>query len=290
MPIRKAVIPVAGWGTRFLPVTKAVPKELLPIIDRPVIQFAIDEAAAAGITQVILVTSESKRSIEGYFERAPGLEAFLERRGDARRLQQVKALQPSVEIRAVVQQEQLGLGHAVLTARALVGDEPFAVLLPDDVIEASTPAIGQLIKLHEQRRCSVLAVQPVAREEVERYGVIAGDRVAPGTYRVTRVVEKPRPGEAPSDLAIIGRYILTPEIFRRLERVQPGAIGEIQLTDGIAALLEEQEVCAYEYEGKLHDAGTPLGLLKASVEAALKRPDTGRDLRGWLRDLLALDG
>ncbi len=286
MPIRKGVVPAAGWGTRFLPASKAVPKELLPLIDRPVIQYTIEEAAAAGIREIVLVTSAGKEAIEGYFQPAPDLERFLERTGDAQRLRQVRALSGMVAIRPVIQPEQLGLGHAVLMAKDAVGGEPFAVLLPDDVIDAPTPAIRQLLDVHERTGASVVAVLRVPREQVGRYGVIDGEAAGPRTYRVRRLVEKPRPGDAPSDLAIIGRYILTPRLFAELERVRPGAIGEIQLTDGIAGLLAHEAVYALELEGELLDAGTPLGLLKASVRMALKRPDMEQELRRWLREQL----
>lgn len=283
MPIRKAVIPAAGWGTRFLPATKVVPKEVLPIIDQPVIEHAVEEALAAGITEIILVISEGKEAIGRYFETAPELEAFLERKGDRARLERVRAAK-KVSIRSVVQPEQLGLGHAVLMAKEAVGDEPFAVFLPDDVIDAPVPAIKQLMGVYRKTGASVLAVNRVPKAEVSRYGVIDGEEVWPRTHRLRRVVEKPKAEDAPSDLAVVGRYILSPRIFAMLERTKPGAIGEIQLTDGIDGLLREEEVYAYEYEGELLDAGTPLGLLKASVRVALKRPDIGPDFRHWLKE------
>ena len=287
MTIRKAVIPVAGWGTRFLPASKATPKEALPLIDRPVIQFAVEEAVAAGISEVILVTSRGKEAIERYFEPSPELEAFLEWKGDSARLDQIRALSSLASIRSVVQHEQLGLGHAVLTAKALVGDETFAVFLPDDIIDAPTPAIQQLLDVHQRTGGSVLAVLRVPREEISRYGIVGGEECGPRTYRVRRLVEKPKAADAPSDLAIIGRYVLSPKIFEALERAKPGAVGEIQLTDGIDGLLEEEEVYALEFEGELLDAGTPLGLLKASVRTALKRPDLAEEFGRWLREQVA---
>ena len=283
--IRKAVIPAAGWGTRFLPASKAVPKEILPLIDRPVIQFAVEEAVAAGVTDITLVTSTGKEAVEDYFSRSKELERFLEWKGDTHHLEQVKALAGLANISSVLQREQLGLGHAVLTAKPVVGHEPFAVFLPDDIIDASTPAIKQLLDVHQRHGCSVLAVRRVSESEVSRYGIIDAQQVADRTYKVRRLVEKPGREEAPSNLAVIGRYVLTPEVFEALEQVEPGAIGEIQLTDGIDGLLASQPVYAYEYEGTLYDAGTPLGLLKASVQVALKRPDMAPEFRQWLREL-----
>ncbi|MSQ25285.1 MAG: UTP--glucose-1-phosphate uridylyltransferase GalU [Dehalococcoidia bacterium] len=286
MSVTKAVIPAAGWGTRFLPVSKVVPKEALPIIDTPVIQYAIEEAAKAGITQVILVTSQNKRAVEDYFDRSHELEALLEGKGDEKRLAEMRRVMGLVEIHAVRQRQQLGLGHAVLTARRLVGNEPFAVFLPDDVVVSKKPAIAQLMAVFERRKGSVLAVTPVPESEVSRYGVIEGTKAGARTYRLKRLVEKPRREDAPSNLAVIGRYVLTPEIFEELERVKPGAIGEIQLTDAIDGLIKRQPVFAVELEGELYDAGTPLGLLKASVAEALRRPEMAGDLRHWLRGRL----
>ena len=285
MAVKTAVIPVAGWGTRFLPASKATPKMVMPIIDRPVIQYSIDEAAAVGITDIILVTSPGNQAIEDYFRPSPDLERFLEWKGDQKRLDQIQALSRMANISSVVQEEQLGLGHAVLTARSHVGREPFAVFLPDDVIDAPTPAIKQLMDVHLHHGASVLAVKRVSDTDVSRYGIIDAEQTAERTYRVLRLIEKPPLEEAPSRLAIMGRYILTPEVFDTLEKVKPGAIGEIQLTDGINALLETQAIFAYEYEGTLHDAGTPLGLLKASVILALQRSDTEAEFRPWLKEL-----
>ncbi len=286
MAVRKAVIPAAGWGTRLLPASKVVPKELLPLIDKPVIQFAVEEAAASGVSDVILVTSQNKRAIEDYFDRVFELEAVLSAKGNTVRLEQVTSVNNLANVYAVRQKEQLGLGHAVLTAKSLVGNEPFAVFLPDDVIDAEVPVLRQLLDVHERYGCSVLAVKRVEPEEVSRYGIIDAEEVAPRTHRVKRMVEKPRLEDAPSRLAIIGRYVLTPEVFERLENVEPGAIGEIQLTDGIGGLLEDQEVYALEYEGELLDAGTALGLLKSSVQMALKRPDIATEFRSWLEDVI----
>ena len=250
MKVRKAVIPAAGWGTRFLPASKAVPKEALPIVDKPVIQYAVEAAAASGIEHVVLVTSQNKKAVEDYFDRNVELEGILEGKGDAARLEQVRALAGLVEVSSVRQQEQLGLGHAVLTAKNLVGGEPFAVLLPDDVFDAGTPVTRQLLDVFERHGAGVVAVNPVADEDVSRYGIIEGERVQGGAYKLSRLVEKPPLSEAPSRLAIVGRYVFTPEIFDALERTQPGAIGEIQLTDAMNAVAQEQGLYAVEYEGE----------------------------------------
>ena len=223
MKVRKAVIPAAGWGTRFLPASKAVPKEVLPIIDKPVIQYAVEEAAASGIEHVVLVTSQNKKAVEDYFDRNFELESVLEAKGDAARLEQVRALASLVEVSSVRQQEQLGLGHAVLTAKNVVGNEPFAVILPDDVFDAATPVTRQLLGVFERYGAGVVAVNSVADEDVSRYGIIDGERVEGGAYKLSRLVEKPPLSEAPSRLAIVGRYVFTPEIFDALERTKPGA-------------------------------------------------------------------
>jgi UTP--glucose-1-phosphate uridylyltransferase len=297
MRVRKAVLPAAGWGTRFLPATKAQPKEMLPLVDKPVIQYAIEEAVAAGIEQIIIITSSQKRAIEDHFDLSHELEHHLEQKGDIDRLRQIRAISDLAQIAYVRQKEQLGLGHAVLVAKELVGHEPFAVILSDDVVVSNRPCIGQLINAYEQTHSSVVAVMPVEQEETQRYGVISGDRAsaADGTsvdgderlYRVRSLVEKPAPEDAPSNLAIIGRYILTPKIFDKLEQTPRGSGGEIQLTDAINALMDEQQVYAYEFEGTRYDAGTTMGWLKASVELALQRPELRDELRGYLNELLA---
>lgn len=284
--IRKAVIPAAGWGTRFLPATKAQPKETLPLFDRPMIHYIVEEAAAVGIRQIIMVTALGKDAIENYFDRSYELEQLLHTKGDENRLAEVRRISQLADIVYVRQREQLGLGHAILTARDLVGNEPFAVFLPDDIIEAEVPAIQQLLHVYERYRCSVLAVERVANSEVSRYGIIGGEKMEDRTFRVDRLVEKPKLNESPSNLAVVGRYILTPEVFCMLEKVPPGAIGEIQLTDGLDALLRHQSIYAYEYQGVRHDGGTPLGLLKASVAIALSRPDVGGEFSHWLHGVL----
>jgi UTP--glucose-1-phosphate uridylyltransferase len=288
--VRKAVFPAAGWGTRFLPATKAQPKEMLPLVDKPIIQYAVEEAVAAGIEQVIIVTSSQKRAIEDHFDLSYELEHLLEEKGDIEMLRQVRAISDLAQVAYVRQKEQLGLGHAVLMAKDLIGHEPFAVILPDDVVIGDRPCIGQLIHAYTQTHSSVVAVMEVPHEETSRYGVIASE---PSTdpldhgrlHKVTRLVEKPAPDDAPSDLAIIGRYVLTPKIFDKLEQTQRGAGGEIQLTDAIADLMQEQAVYAYEFEGIRYDAGTTIGWLKASVELTLQRPDLAAEFRAYLQQL-----
>ena len=288
MRVRKAVFPAAGWGTRFLPATKAQPKEMLPLVDKPVIQYAVEEAVAAGIEQVIIVTSSQKQAIEDHFDISYELEHLLEERGEIERLRQIRTISDLAQIAYVRQKEQLGLGHAVLMAKDLVGHEPFAVILSDDVVVGERPCIGQLVHAFAQTNSSVVAVMEVPNEETSRYGVIGGQRVDGGDgrlWKIDRLVEKPAPGDAPSNLAIIGRYILTPKIFDKLEQTKRGAGGEIQLTDAIQALMEEQAVYGYEFEGTRYDAGTTMGWLKASVELALARPDLGEEFGAYLRGL-----
>jgi UTP--glucose-1-phosphate uridylyltransferase len=290
MRVRKAVFPAAGWGTRFLPATKAQPKEMLPLVDKPIIQYAVEEAVAAGIEQVIIVTSSQKRAIEDHFDLSFELEHLLEEKGDIEMLRQVRAISDLAQVAYVRQKEQLGLGHAVLMAKDLIGHEPFAVILPDDVVIGDRPCIGQLIHAYQQTHSSVVAVMEVAPDETSRYGMIASepseDPLDHGRlHRITQLVEKPAPGEAPSNLAVIGRYVLTPKIFDKLEQTQGGAEGEIQLTDAIAALMEEQQVFGYAFEGTRYDAGTTLGWLRASVEIALARPGLGTEFRAYLHSL-----
>lgn len=293
MRVRKAVFPAAGWGTRFLPATKAQPKEMLPLVDKPIIQYAVEEAVAAGIEQVIIVTSSQKRAIEDHFDLNIELERLLEDKGEIEKLRQVRNISDLAQIAYVRQKEQLGLGHAVLMAKDLIGHEPFAVLLPDDVMVAERPVIGQLIHAYQQTHASVIAVAGVPEDETSRYGIVgtAPEETAPSghrdprLHRMDRIVEKPAPGSAPSTLAVIGRYVLTPKIFEKLEQTQRGAGGEIQLTDGIEALMAEQSVYAYEFEGTRHDAGTTMGWLKATVELALSRPDLSKEFREHLRSL-----
>jgi UTP--glucose-1-phosphate uridylyltransferase len=289
MRVRKAVFPAAGWGTRFLPATKALPKEMLPLVDKPVIQYAVEEAVAAGIEQVIIVTSSQKRAIEDHFDLSYELERLLEEKGEIEKLRQVRHISDLAQVAYVRQKEQLGLGHAVLMAKDLIGHEPFAVLLPDDVVISDRPAIGQLIHAYGQTHGSVVAVSQVPEGETSRYGIVATEAVEgntdPRLHRMTRIVEKPASGRAPTTLAVMGRYVLTPKIFDKLEQTQRGSGGEIQLTDAIEALMAEQSVFAYEFEGVRYDAGTTMGWLKATVEIALGRPDLGVEFRDHLKTL-----
>jgi UTP--glucose-1-phosphate uridylyltransferase len=290
MRVRKAVFPAAGWGTRFLPATKAQPKEMLPLVDKPIIQYGVEEAVAAGIEQVIIVTSTHKGAIEDHFDLNLELEHVLEEKGEIEKLRQVRHISDLAQLAYVRQKEQLGLGHAVLMVKDLIGHEPFVVILPDDIVVGERPCIGQLIHAYSETHASVVAVMEVPRQETSRYGVIgtepAGNDQDHGRlHRVTKLVEKPTPAKAPSNLAIIGRYVLTPKIFDKLEQTPRGAGGEIQLTDAIEALMEEQPVYGYEFEGTRYDAGTTMGWLKASVELALQRPDLGPEFRDYLKAL-----
>ena len=287
MKIRKAVVTAAGWGTRFLPATKAQPKEMLPLLDKPIIQYVIEEAVASGIEKVVIVTSLGKRAIEDHFERSFELEEALEKKGDLALLWEVRRVVEMADIVYVRQKEQLGLGHAILTAADAVGQEPFAVFLPDDIIVSDVPAMRQMQAVWARYRCSVVAVQRIPSEEICAYGVIRPQQIAERIYQVLNLVEKPAPEVAPSDLGIVGRYILTPEVFDVLANTPPGRRGEIELTDGLHHLLQRQTVCAYEFEGVRYDTGTPLGLLKASVGLALRSPDFGPPLREFLASLNA---
>jgi UTP--glucose-1-phosphate uridylyltransferase len=288
--VRKAVFPAAGWGTRFLPATKAQPKEMLPLVDKPIIQYGVEEAVAAGIEQIIIVTSTHKGTIEDHFDLNAELEHVLEEKGEIEKLRQVRAISNLAQLAYVRQKEQLGLGHAILMAKDLIGHEPFAVLLPDDVVIADRPSIGQLIHAYDRTHSSVVAVMRVPDAEISRYGVVdtepdEGNPENGRLRRMTSIIEKPAAADAPSNLAVIGRYVLTPKIFDKLEQTQRGAGGEIQLTDAIEALMEEQSVYSYEFEGTRYDAGTTMGWLQATVELALQRPDLANDLRAHLRTL-----
>jgi UTP--glucose-1-phosphate uridylyltransferase len=286
MKVRKAVVTAAGWGTRFLPVTKAQPKEMLPLVDKPIIQYAVEEAMSAGLKQVVLVTAQGKRAIEDYFDRSFELEHLLRQRGETALWKEVRRLSNMVDIVYVRQKEQLGLGNAVLVTRAVVGEEPFALFLPDDVFVGNGPVIGQLIKVYGELGGCVLAVEKVKKDEVGRYGVIAPKQIGPRLYQVLDLVEKPSPQQAPSQLAIVGRYVLEPQIFAALEATPPGSGQEIQLTDGLRQLLPGEKIYAVEYEGVRHDAGTPISWLKATVALALAHPQLGAELRDYLRTLI----
>ena len=284
MDVRTAVIPAAGYGTRFLPVSKAVPKEMLPLVDRPVIQYAVEQAVEAGIERIILVTSAGKEATEAYFSIAPELEAALEARAHVK-LDEVRRVSRMVELVPVEQAEPLGLGHAVLCARDAVGGEPFVVYLPDEIVLGEPSVTRQLLDASERLGGSVTGVIEVAPAEVSRYGVIAGEQVEERAWRLSGLVEKPPVGEAPSNLAITGPYVLSPAIFEALASVEAGAIGEIQLTDGLDALAKREPVFAYRFEGERFDAGTPLGLIETAVELALRRPEMARELGPWIKRL-----
>jgi UTP--glucose-1-phosphate uridylyltransferase len=289
MKIRKAVVTAAGWGTRFLPATKAQPKEMLPLVDKPIIQYVIEEAVASGIKHIIIVTAIGKRAIEDHFDRSFELEHILQKKGDAELLGKLKSISELADISYVRQKEQLGLGHAILVTKEFIGDEPFAVFLPDDLIHAKVPAMKQMIEVYNRYQHSVIAVQPVAKEDTKAYGIIEPEQLEDRVYKVLSLVEKPEPKDAPSNLGIVGRYIITPEIFGMLEKTPPGKGGEIQLTDGLKLLLEKQPIYAYQFEGTRYDTGMPLGFLKASVEFALNRPDIGATFREYLRHLKLTD-
>jgi UTP--glucose-1-phosphate uridylyltransferase len=285
--IRKAVFPAAGLGTRFLPATKAQPKEMLPLVDKPIIQYVVEEAVAAGLTQIIIVTGRGKNAIEDHFDTSYELEKLLETRGKTNLLEQVRSISNMLTVAYVRQGEALGLGHAVLMARDLVGDEPFAVMLGDDIIDSPVPCMKQMVDVFQRYEGPVIAVQQVPKSEISAYGVIDAEPV-PGddrVYRIRDLVEKPPANRAPSDLAIIGRYILTPDIFEALIETQSDEGGEIQLTNGIRMLREKRPLWGYRFEGVRHDAGNKLGFLKATVEFALKRPDLGGPFREYLKTL-----
>jgi UTP--glucose-1-phosphate uridylyltransferase len=289
MKVRKAVFPAAGLGTRFLPATKAMPKEMLPLVDKPIIQYGVEEALAAGCDQIIIVTGRGKSSIEDHFDVSYELEKMLEEKGKLDLLTIVRQISDMIHVAYVRQKEAMGLGHAVLMARELVGNEPFAVLLADDVIDAAVPCLKQMMDVFEETQASVVATLKIDGPAISSYGVIdgrpAGGKFSGKLYEVSNLVEKPRLEDAPSNLAVIGRYILTPEIFETLEHTPLGTGGELQLTDGIRLLLNKEKVYGYCFEGKRHDTGDKAGFLKATVEFALKRPDLGADLRDWLKTL-----
>ena len=281
--VKKAVFPVAGLGSRFLPATKASPKEMLPIVDKPLIQYAVEEAAAAGMTEMIFVTGRNKRAIEDHFDKAYELESELERAQKTEMLSFVRNMLPkNVSYIFTRQAEALGLGHAVLCARPVVGNEPFAVILADDLMEGNPPIMRQMADVYVAQRCSLLGVMEVAREETRRYGIVKSDPCGEHLERISGIVEKPSPEKAPSTLAVVGRYILTPGIFRHLETVRSGAGGEIQLTDAIASLLAEERVLAYRYQGTRYDCGSKLGYLQATVDYGQRHPEVGAEFSAYL--------
>ncbi len=285
MKVRKAVFPVAGLGTRFLPATKAQPKEMLPLVDKPMIQYVVEEAVASGLSEIILVTGRNKRAIEDHFDSAFELEYYLNDRGKTDELTQIKTISELASLSYVRQREPLGLGHAILCARSLVGDEPFGVCLGDDIIGAQTPCMRQLLDVSDRHQAPVIAVQRVPQHQIHQYGVIKARQVDNRVYEILDLVEKPKPQDAPSDLAIIGRYVLPPEIFEILADTKADARGEIQLTDALRVLRARRPMYAVEFEGRRYDTGDKLGFLKATVEFALARPDLSDDFRGYLKTL-----
>jgi UTP--glucose-1-phosphate uridylyltransferase len=285
MKIRKAVFTAAGLGTRLLPATKAQPKEMLPLVDKPIIQYVVEEAVASGIEQIIIVTGRGKRAIEDHFDIAFELEYFLSQKGNNGALTEMRQISDLADICYIRQKAPLGQGHAILVTKYLVGDEPFAVFFADDIIDSDVPCMKQMMAVYERYKCAVVAVQEVPREAIARYGVIAAQPIDDRIYRVTGFVEKPRLEEAPSNLGIVGRYILTPEIFDILEKMSPGQGGEIWLADALHQLLERQAIYGYRFEGTRYDTGNKLGYLKATVEYALKRPDLGEEFLAYLRGL-----
>ena len=286
MKVRKAVVLAAGWGTRFLPVTKAVPKELLPVVDKPVIHYVMEEIVNAGLDIIILVTAQGKEAIESYFDRAAELERTLADRGQMALLKLAQSPTTLAKVSYVRQAEQLGIGHAVLTAEPFIGQEPFALVFPDDIIVGGlAPAIGELAQVYEERERSVVAVERVPREQISRYGIIDPEPVRERVYRAKNLVEKPRPEDAPSDLGIVGRYILTPSIFDAIRKTPRGVGGEIQITDALQRLAEREGVYACQFTGERYDTGSPLGMLKAGISLGLARSDIGAELREYIRGL-----
>ncbi|MBV8659866.1 MAG: UTP--glucose-1-phosphate uridylyltransferase GalU [Burkholderiales bacterium] len=289
--VTKAVFPVAGLGTRFLPATKASPKEMLNVVDKPLIQYAVEEAIAAGITEMIFVTGRAKRAIEDHFDKAYELESELEAKGKHALLEVVRNVLPkNVSCAYIRQPEALGLGHAVLCARPLIGDEPFAVILADDLIDAAKPVMKQMVELYDETHSSVIGVEEVPREDTGSYGIVETERNGGGNLKLTGIVEKPKPEEAPSTLAVVGRYILSPRIFRHLAKAQPGKGGEIQLTDAIAALLDEERVLALPFVGDRYDCGNKLGYLQATLAYAARHPEVGEAFSAYMRQFCASGG
>jgi UTP--glucose-1-phosphate uridylyltransferase len=283
--ITKAVFPVAGLGSRFLPATKASPKEMMSIVDKPLIQYAVEEAVAAGLTEMIFITGRHKRAIEDHFDKAYEIETELAQRGKKELLELVRNILPKhVSCIYIRQSEPLGLGHAVLCAQPVVGNEPFAVMLADDFIDADRPVMRQMVDVFEYERASILGVQEVPCEATGSYGIVRAKQLSERVEQVEGIVEKPKPADAPSTLGVIGRYVLTPAIFSHLQRITPGAGGEIQLTDGIASLMNAERVLAYRFEGTRYDCGSKLGYLKATVALGLKHPEVGKDFEAYLRE------
>lgn len=286
MKITKAVIPAAGLGTRFLPATKAQPKEMLPIVDKPTIQYIIEEAVKSGITDILIITGRNKRAIEDHFDRSIELELELESKGKSELLEEIRDISELVNIQYIRQKMPKGLGHAILCAKSFVGNEPFAVLLGDDIVDSKVPCLSQLIEVHEHYKGTVLGVQKVSHENVCKYGIVDGNEIESGIHKVTTLVEKPKLEDAPTDVAILGRYIISPEIFDILENTKPGSGGEIQLTDALNELAKIENMVAYEFEGRRHDVGDKLGFLMATVEYAMKNEELREDFTLYLKDYL----
>jgi UTP--glucose-1-phosphate uridylyltransferase len=285
MPVRTGVIAAAGFGTRFLPITKTIPKEMLPVIDRPMIHYTVEEATEAGIFRLVLISSRSKGSMQDYFKVTNEQDQVIQNLGASSQLESVSHIARQIEMITVHQEKQLGLGHAILMAKQAVGNEPFVVYLPDDIIRNSSSVTSQLLNVHQIHGGSVIAVEEISNENVSAYGVIDAERISDRVYRVNSLVEKPSPKDAPSNLGIVGRYVLSPSIFSALEQIQPGAKGEIQLTDGISLMSQHEPVYAYKFIGKRYDVGHPFGLLQASIELALEREDIGNFVKTWLHEL-----
>ena len=283
--VTKAVIPAAGLGTRFLPATKASPKEMLPLVDKPLIQYVVEEAVNSGIREIILITGRGKRAIEDHFDVSFELEETLRENGKDEMLREIQRISDLADFCYVRQRHPRGLGHAILCVRHLIGDEPFAVLLGDDIIDAKVPALAQLLEVHQRYTAPVIATQPVTRRDVRQYGILKARRVSPGLHLITDLVEKPEPARAPSNLAVIGRYILPPEIFEVLEKTAPGKGGEIQLTDALRVLAGEGPMYGLELDGTRYDAGDKLGFLQATVQFGLKNPELGRRFHSYLKGL-----
>ncbi|WP_315071705.1 UTP--glucose-1-phosphate uridylyltransferase GalU [uncultured Clostridium sp.] len=282
MKVKKAIIPAAGLGTRFLPATKAQPKEMLPVVDKPTIQYIVEEAVASGIEEILIITGRNKKSIEDHFDKSIELELELEKSGKAELLELVRDISDMVDIHYIRQKEPRGLGHAIHCAKTFVGNEPFAVLLGDDVVDSETPCLKQLIDCYSEYKTTILGVQTVAKENVPKYGIVDGIHIEDRVYKVKDLVEKPSVEEAPSDVAILGRYIITPEIFNILENTKPGKGGEIQLTDALKTLITKEAMYAYNFEGKRYDVGDKLGFLQATIEFALKKDELREDFINYL--------
>lgn len=287
MKVKKAVIPAAGWGTRLLPATKSQPKEMLPIVDKPSIQYIVEEAVAAGIEDILIITSKDKQSIEDHFDKSQALEFALEKQGKTDLLAEVKSISEMITIHSVRQKEQKGLGHAISCAKSFIGNQPFAVLLADDIMQSQEPVIKQMMKVYEEKESAVLGCKTVAEKDVNKYGIVDFSQKEGNVYKVEDLIEKPSLEKAPSKLAILGRYIITPEIFEILETTKPGKGGEIQLTDALKTLLQQRDVYGYDFEGRRYDIGNKMGFLKTTVELALTREDLGPEFKAYLKQITA---